>query len=168
MSLVSRASREACWTSELVGSRPVGLRYDITAGSLVTAMLCRTSDFLCFFDAGEFRASIGGCRITSTSAAPIPVIVRSSSRSKPELLRTITEMGAALVDVIRHPPMLARNSPASKNPVKKLLRAYIASFSQVHHRKALSQVARVVGGPPEVATGVAAPPSNLPAHRHHP
>ena len=80
-----------------------------------------------FFDAGEFRASIGGCRITSTSAAPIPVIVRSSSRSKPEVLRTIAEMGSALVDAIWYVPILPRNSPGTEKRRKSDPRWYMAA-----------------------------------------
>ena len=60
------------------------------------------------------------------STAPISAIVRSTSGFDRLLLRTITEMGAALVDVIRHPPMLAQNSPASKKQRKSEVRQSMA------------------------------------------
>ena len=97
---------------------------------------------------GEFGTNIGACRIASTSAEPISAIVRSSSRSKPEVLRTIAEMGAVLVDAIRHAPMVPCNSPDMENSVEKLLCAHFASFPQEFLREAPSGVARVAGGSP--------------------
>ena len=97
---------------------------------------------------GELWGSIGTYRIASTSAEPISAIVRSSSRSKPEVLRTIAEMGAVLVDAIRHAPMVPRNSPDMENSAEKLLCAHFASFSQELLREAPSGVARVAGGSP--------------------
>ena len=84
-----------------------------------------------FFDAGEFRASIGGCRITSTSAAPISVIVRNSSGFDRLLLRTIAEMGSALVDAIRYVPILPCNSPDTEKRRKSEPRWYMAAARHV-------------------------------------
>ena len=101
-----------------MGGGPVGLRYDITSTCRAAAMYHLGSDFRCFSVSGELRGSIGTFRIASTSAEPISAIVRSSSRSKPEVLRTIAEMGSALVDVIRHGPKLVPDSPDTERRQK--------------------------------------------------
>ena len=64
------------------------------------------------------------------------------------LLRTIAEMGSALVDAIRHAPMFVPNSPDTAKTPGELLCAHLASFSQVLLREAPSGVARVAGRSP--------------------
>ena len=117
--------------SKQVGSGPVGLRYDIARRCRVAAMLYLGSDFRRLSVSGESGTSFGPCRITSTSAEPISAIVRSTSGFDRLLLRTIAEMGSALVDAIRYVPILPRNSPDTEKRRKSEPRWYMAAARHV-------------------------------------